>query len=53
MIKPQLDSDWPIDDIDIQFPTLEPEVIDIVSNDKATNRIYGIEHIIIVFDDSN
>ena len=50
VIEPQPDSDWPIDDMDVKFPALEPEVIDLVSDDEAINGIYRIKNIMIVSD---
>ena len=49
-IKIDIDGNWPIDDMDVQFPTPEPEVIDLASDDEAIN---GIQNMIIVSDDSD
>ena len=50
LILPQPDPDWPIDDVDDQFLDLEPEVIDLDSNNKAIN---GRKNTIIVYDNSD
>ena len=39
--------------MDVHFPVLEPEVIELVSDDEAIGGIYEIENIIIMSDDSD